>query len=226
MMPHLAVIFDLDGVIIDSHAVAYDLLGNSAQRFGCNVSAEEIRAWGSLSSRQFWTRIKANYGLTHSLDELVASYDENEEIALYQDMRPIAGIPELIGSLSRLSVPIGLATSASRKRTSAVLDLFRIGSFFSAVVCDDDVHASKPDPAVYLEAGRRLGVSPDRCVVIEDSANGIAAAHNAGMKCVGFAGLAHVKEDLQTADLVVTEMRALNFEILRVILERQKVEHT
>jgi len=81
-----AVIFDMDGVIIDSHSVAYQLLCATANQFGCNLTIEEIKTWGSLSSRQFWHRVKEEYNLPHELSELISSYDINKEIERYKEI--------------------------------------------------------------------------------------------------------------------------------------------
>nr|WP_090111440.1 HAD hydrolase-like protein [Cohnella sp. OV330] len=95
-MEAIAVIFDMDGVIIDSHSVAYHLLCATANVFGCPIAVDEIKSWGSLSARQFWKKVKDDYGLPHDLSELIKSYDQDKEIQMYKDMAPIEGVVQFI----------------------------------------------------------------------------------------------------------------------------------
>ncbi|WP_027084608.1 HAD family hydrolase [Cohnella panacarvi] len=199
------VIFDMDGVIIDSHSIAIRLLREAANSYGCNLSDEEIQSWGSLSSRQFWTKVKEDFQLPHELNELIQSYNVDREIDLYREIELIPGVRDFLVALRERGIKTALATSASRKRMNAVLDIFNIGKYFDQCVCDDEVEASKPDPEIFLLAASKLQVDPTRCVVIEDSRNGLLAAKSAGMKCVAFKGLAHVQEKMDGADIVLTD---------------------
>lgn len=200
-----AVIFDMDGVIIDSHSIAVRLLRETANGYGCTLTHEEIRSWGSLSSRQFWTKVKDDFHLPQGLNELIHSYNVDREIELYREIELIPGIRDLLIVLRERGIKTALATSASRKRMNAVLDIFEISECFDQCVCDDEVIASKPAPEIFVLAASKLEIAPSRCVVIEDSRNGLKAAKAAGMKCVAFKGLAHVQENMDGADLILTE---------------------
>lgn len=205
-----AVIFDMDGVVIDSHSVAYSLLCNAARSFGCDLTIEEIKAWGSLSARQFWQRVKDDHGLPHDMNVLISSYDVDQEIAMYEEIGLIEGVKELLQHLKEHGFKTALATSASKKRMDAVLDQFELRSLFHQSVCDNEVNQSKPDPAIFLLAASKLGVSPDKCVVIEDSYNGMMAAKSAGMTCIGYKGLPHVSERLEDADFLISHFNELH----------------
>ncbi len=206
-----AVIFDMDGVIIDSHSIAIRLLREAANRYGRSLTSDEIRSWGSLSSRQFWTKVKDDFHLPHELNELIQSYDVDKEIELYREIELIPGVRNLLSDLREHGFKIALATSASSKRMNAVLDIFEIRGYFDRCVCDDEVEVSKPCPDIFLLAAGKLGVNPSQCVVIEDSRNGLLAAKSAGMKCIGFKGLAHVHENMDGADLIVTDFNDREF---------------
>lgn len=107
-----AVIFDMDGVIIDSHSVAYRLLCEAANTFGCSLTIEEIKTWGSLSSRQFWTKVKEEYNLPYDISFLIESYNQDREIELYKSMEPIPGVKEFLYDIKSNQVKTALATSA------------------------------------------------------------------------------------------------------------------
>ena len=222
MMPFLnggitikAVIFDMDGVIIDSHSVAYELLCDAANKFGCNLTVDEIKKWGSLSSRQFWKRVKDEYGLPHDISTLVNSYDEDREIELYNRMNPIPGAKDFLKELKRNKIKTALATSASKKRMNAVIRLFDMHLLFDEFVCDEEVLASKPEPQIFLLASKKLAVSPSECVVVEDSENGKIAAKRAGMWCVGFKGLPHVEENMVGSDMIFNCFGELKVEYIK-----------
>ncbi|NOU94406.1 HAD-IA family hydrolase [Paenibacillus sp. LMG 31456] len=210
-----AIIFDMDGVIIDSHSVAYQLLCETANTFGCNLTIEKIKIWGSLSSRQFWTRVKEQYNLPHDISLLITSYNQDREIELYKFMEPVPGVKEFLHDIKRNQVKIALATSATKKRMDAVIDLFGLRTLFDVIVCDEEVVASKPDPQIFLLASQKLAVEPVECLVIEDSENGKIAAKKAGMKCLGFKGLSHVNENMEGSDMLFFSFNELNIKELQ-----------
>ncbi|MCR8630295.1 HAD family hydrolase [Paenibacillus radicis (ex Xue et al. 2023)] len=209
------IIFDMDGVIIDSHSVAYQLLCETANTFGCNLTIEEIKTWGSLSSTQFWTKVKEQFILPHEISLLIKSYNQDREIELYKFMEPVPGVKEFLYDIKRNQVKTALATSASKKRMDAVINLFGLHTLFDVIVCDEDVVASKPDPQIFLLASEKLAVEPVECLVIEDSENGKIAAKKANMKCLGFKGLSHVKENMDGSDLLFFSFNELNIKELQ-----------
>src|SRR5690554_6563086 len=111
-----AVIFDMDGVIIDSHSVALGLLCETANKFGCDLTIEEIKTWGSLSSKQFWQRVKNQFNLPFEVSELINSYDSEKEISKYEEIGLISGVYDLLLDLKKYNIKTTLATSASRSR--------------------------------------------------------------------------------------------------------------
>lgn len=189
--------------------VAYQLLCEAANKYGCNLTIEEIKKWGSLSSRQFWIRVKEEHNLPHNISVLIDSYDQDREIELYKGMDPIQGVRELLLEFKKNQIKTALATSASKKRMNAVIDIFQLHLLFDEVVCDEEVLASKPDPQIFLLASQKISVEPADCVVIEDSENGKIAAKKAGMRCIGFKGLPHVQENLEGSDIIIYDFNDL-----------------
>ena len=205
-----AVIFDMDGVIMDSHAIAQELLCHTAQRFGAPISIEEVKSFGALSSHQFWSAVKAKYGLPEAVEFYVAEYDDREEVKMYRDQGPIEGITDLIVDLHSHRIRLGLATSASRYRMMAVVNMFQLQTYFDAFICGEDVSNCKPDPEVFLTTAARLGAVPECCVVVEDSRNGLIAAKAAGMKCIAFTGSPNVEENLEGAELIIDNFSSIS----------------
>jgi HAD superfamily hydrolase (TIGR01509 family) len=176
-----AVVFDLDGVIIDSEHV-----WDEARR---ELAAERGGRWHERASRDMmgmsspeWSRYMHDViGLSEPPEEI------NEEVVhrldeLYRRELPLLG--GAVEAVERLAAhwPLGLASSSNRELIDLVLELSGVAQDFRATVSSEEVARGKPAPDVYLEAARRLGVAPERCAAIEDSENGIRSAKAAGMR--------------------------------------------
>lgn len=201
-----AVIFDLDGVVADSHPiheVAWKTLLTEAGLDPQTINVDFLYAGhprreilkhylGSLSDLeiQHWGRRK---------DEL---YEQAAKA-----LRPKPGITRVLSQLLAAKIACALATSAGSGRSVESLDVLRLSEYFSVVITGDDVRTPKPAPDIFLLAAQKLGVTPRSSVVIEDSVAGVRAAVAAGMKCVGFTSPRRVQELRDAgADAVVSEL--------------------
>ena len=183
-----AVVFDLDGVLLDSESVWGEAKRQLTEETGGMWHPEATREMMGMSSIE-WSRY-----LHDRLEVPMAPEEINDAvvrrmIALYRERLPLLpGAVEAVRSLSerwRLAV----ASSSNRPVIDLALELAGIGDAFDATVSSEEVDRGKPAPDVYLEAARRLGVAPDRCVAIEDSANGIRASKAAGMAVIAIPNL-------------------------------------
>lgn len=177
-----AIVFDLDGVVADSHRVheiAWTALLQEAAREPTeteNRFIHEGRKRSEIISRFFPQ----------------SSAEEKEALGLRKDelyyaniahLRPCPGVIEWLRKLSELEFPLALATCAGRSRTLHTLRQFGLETIFPVIVTGSDVPLGKPDPAIFLKAADLLGQAPEECLVIEDSVSGVAAAKAAGMPC-------------------------------------------
>jgi HAD superfamily hydrolase (TIGR01509 family) len=178
-----AVVFDLDGVIIDSEQVWDDVRERLAKERGGRWHEGAQAAMMGMSSPEWSAYMHDEIGLSESPEEI------NEEVvwrmlARYGDELPlIDGAVEAVRRLAD-AFPLAVASSSNRPLIETVLREARIDDRFDAVVSSEEVAAGKPAPDVYLEAARRLGVEPTHAAAIEDSSNGIRAAHAAGMRVI------------------------------------------
>jgi len=213
-----AVIFDLDGVVADSHPiheVAWKSLHVEAGLNPDSINVEFLYAGhprreilrhylGPLSDSeiQHWGRRK----------------DELYELAA-KNLQPKPGIPEALSQLLDAGIPCALATSAGRKRTLESLQVLGVKEYFSIVITGEDIHSPKPAPDIFLLAAQELNVRPQDAVVVEDSVAGVQAAIAAGMKCVGYTSAERAAELRQAgADVVLAELPKDAVEYFRLVV--------
>ncbi len=202
-----AVIFDMDGVIVDTEPISDQHAAHFLSQLGIDIPADFNDKFRGRTSLDFCRGMIEEFKLDKSVDELVIQLREShlKFVITHPDLKLIEGVENLIKKIHKKKLKLAVASSAGPKRINAILDLFGIKKYFQTIVSGDDVKKGKPDPGIFLIAARRLKVDPNLCVVIEDSTNGVLAAKSAGMKCIGFAGMSHNKSDLSEADLVIKD---------------------
>lgn len=207
----LAYIFDMDGVIIDSEPIHFEVDIETMEHYGLSITHEQLERFVGMTNPEMWAILKQEYPLTDTVEEIIEVQLASKISKLRaSNLTPIDGIAQLLHELNRSNIPIGLASSSPRRFITEVLSKFQIERYFQAVVSGEEVDKGKPAPDVYYEAARQLGVAPESCVVIEDSRNGIRAAKAAGMKCIGFVNENSGNQDLSAADRIVTSIREIN----------------
>jgi beta-phosphoglucomutase-like phosphatase (HAD superfamily) len=180
----IAVIFDLDGVLVDTEPWWHEVRVAYARAHGRAWTAEDSRACMGRNSAEWAVVMRERLGIAETpeaieravVDALVARYRTTA-------VPIVAGAPEAAARIAA-RVPAAIASSAHREVIGAALAATGLASLFGVVVSSDDVATGKPAPDVYLEAARRLGVEPSRCLVVEDSRNGVLAGRAAGMRVV------------------------------------------
>jgi HAD superfamily hydrolase (TIGR01509 family) len=205
-----AVVFDLDGVIVDTEHVWDEVREQLVADWGGRYSQVAQRAMMGMSSGEWSLYMHDELGLSRSPDEI------NDEVVRrmldrYEaDLPLLGGAVDAVRGLSR-SFPLAVASSSNRPLIDAVLHSAGIADCFAATVSSEEVARGKPSPDVYLEAARRLDVTPERCAAIEDSANGIRAAVAAGMRVVAYPNRHYPPdaEALALADTVIDSLAEL-----------------
>ncbi|WP_406417019.1 HAD family phosphatase [Streptomyces sp. NBC_00873] len=194
--PALSVIFDLDGTLVDSEPNYYEAGRRLLARHGVpDFTWEHHTRYIGISTRETLTALRAEYGIATPVDELLAGQD-----ALYLELARSSTevFPEMRKFVERLhqeGIATAVASGSSRAAIEAVLAGTGLGAYVTVYVSADEVAHGKPAPDVFLEAARRLGAAPGDCVVLEDAAPGVAAAHAAGMRCIAVPYVASTADD-------------------------------
>jgi HAD superfamily hydrolase (TIGR01509 family) len=204
------VIFDMDGVIVDSEPLNRRHIQLFLQKIGVPPGQEVKTNLKGLNARESWRRLMQEFQLDHNIEELIQQGRKSylEFLASITKLPEIPGAAELIQYLHRAGHPLALASSANPRRVDFFLEQLGLRKYFAAIVASDDVQRSKPAPDIFLLAAKRLAAKPADCIVIEDAANGVAAAKAAGMRCIAYAGSDHNTDDLSGADLIVKDFTA------------------
>jgi len=201
-----AIIFDMDGVLIDSETHYKVLEGELFDEIGVVIDLEEHRSYQGSSNPVMWSLIKEKHGLNQSLEELVAKTEHKviQFFAAFRRIEPMPGVLDLLQWLQSKGIKLALASSSSIEVISMVLDKSGLAPYFEVVVDCTEAGAGKPDPAIFLLAQRKLGLPKEACVIIEDSFNGIKAAKAAGISCIAFNGPGSEHQDQSAADWIVS----------------------
>lgn len=206
-----AVIFDMDGVIVDTEPLTDAHHKRYLQELGADLEAKPFEPQRGMNSRGTWEVFKEMYQLDHDIDFLIESGREKyvEHLKTLDEIPVVDGVVELIHQLHAAGYRIALASSSNPKRIDLFLNQLKLIDYFETAVSGDDVEHGKPAPDCYLLAAKRLGAQPQQCVVIEDALFGVRAAKAAGMKCLGFAGLPHNDQDLSEADVIIKDFHQI-----------------
>ena len=211
-----AVVFDLDGVLIQSEEVWDDVREKYVRERGGRYDSEIQRAMMGMSSPEWSRYLHEHAGVPDEPDAI------NVEVvrlmlAAYRDHLPL--IPGALDAVRRLAArfPLGLASSSNRELIDTVLDVAGLAPLFAATVSSEEVAHGKPAPDVYLEAARRLGIAPERCAAVEDSHAGIRSAKWAEMRVIAIPNASYPpdEEALTLADAVVDSLDELTVDVLR-----------
>ncbi|MBC8571115.1 HAD family hydrolase [Zongyangia hominis] len=206
-----AVVFDMDGVLIDSEPLHFQVLGELCQSLGFTLTWERFVPFIGKDEVTFWTWAIREHQLGAPMQDYIRTYLDrlNRFFTSTAHIPPIDGVVELLEALKREGMGIGLASSSAIRVIEDTLGTLGISQYFDALAGADQVGKSKPDPAVYRKAMEDLGVAPSECGAIEDSNYGMLAAKASGAFCVAYRNPSAGEQDLSMADAAVDSLREL-----------------
>jgi len=220
--PLAAVIFDFDGILIDSETPEYESHRQIFERCGATLTTDEwcdqIGLFTDGHEERWFRELCARSASPPDRDAYHA-----EKRRLFDAVVPAApmrGVAELLATITSAGIPMAIASSSTASWVEPGVERLRIGAFFRTVVTGEQVARRKPAPDIYLEAARRLGVDPRQTIAIEDSGPVLAAARAAGMKTVVIPHWLTERHDLSGADLRVAHAGELTLAALEALVEQ------
>jgi HAD superfamily hydrolase (TIGR01509 family) len=200
-----AVIFDMDGVVVDSEPYSMQALIDTLRRYGIEPTPGELQRSYGRRVRDDLVDYFARHGVRADVDTAIAHKHARYYHLAAGHLRALPGVDALLRRLREHGYRLALASSGDRIKVAFGVQALALNGIFEAVVTGDDVSRSKPDPEIYLRAAERLGVPPDECLAIEDAPAGVEAAKRAGMRCVAVTNSV-ARDQLHRADLIVTSL--------------------
>jgi len=209
-----AVIFDMDGVIVDSNPVHVVALRQYFTTIGLNLPESELEKRVFGRANKDW--IADLFG--DSLKPKEIQFHSQAKEKLYREMfapdiHPLKGSVPFLQSLKANHIPAAVASSAISENVEWVLQQTRTREYFDFYLSETNIQRGKPDPEIYLKAAERLHLSPAHCIIIEDSFSGVQAAKSAGCKVVAVT-TTHRPDEFKNVDLVIADFRELSIESL------------
>lgn len=208
------VIFDMDGVIVDTEPVHRYAYFQHFEELNIAVPEELYTSLTGLSTRNTFEKLKEQFGIDFEVENLIQRKRAifNDAFDNKEDLELIEGVENLIKNFHKNGMQLIVASSASKVTIDRVFRRFGLHQYFSHIVSGEDFPKSKPHPAIFEHAAS-LSVAPkENCIVIEDSTNGVKAAKAAGIICIGYNSVHSKDQDLALADLIVNHFDELNFE--------------
>ena len=215
-----AVIFDMDGVLIDSTEYTWKSFNKLLEEYSPHFSEEYIEKHLATSLKdliKIWEKEFKIKEFKFSVDDFSREAGKIQFELMEKDTKKLLD-PELIMLLDELKkshIKMAVATSSMKWRVNKMLELLGIRDYFEVIVTADDVNNHKPHPEVFLKSAEKMKVRSDECLVFEDAPNGVEAARRAGMKIVAKLTPHNSRKFLKNADIIINRFRELNLEKLR-----------
>lgn len=208
-MSPFAIIFDMDGVIVDSNPYHKISLRQFCEQHGFYLSDADLlnKIYGRTNND--WIR---NLFGDLPKERILALGEEKE--AMFRDLykneiQALAGLEDFLKKLEAQKIPKAIGTSAPRSNVDFVLAATQLEKYFTTILDQSNVEHGKPNPEIYLKVAARIGFAPAQCIVFEDSLSGVEAAQQAGAKVVGVT-TTHTKDELSHTDFVIADFKDLN----------------
>lgn len=204
-----AVIFDMDGLMVDSEPLQKEAWQVTLRRYGYEIDEALFAQMLGLRISEDAVLLRDRFSLPVTAEALLHQRMETFFAGLPGRVKAMPGLHELLAELRARGLRRGLATSGVRRYVEAVMRELDLDGTFGAMVVAQDVTRGKPAPDVYWLAAQRLNLLPAQCLVLEDAPNGVAAAKAAGMKCVAVPNEFTRSLDLSAADAILPSLLAV-----------------
>lgn len=214
----IGVIFDSDGVIVDSEQQSLTAFRQAIAEQGIFIPPEEVWQWCGLTDESIIKGLEEKYNRKIDLQQFTRrKFDIYFKLA-EKELRLFPGVIELLDKLEKANIPYALASSGPREKINFNLKKVGLLDRFKVIVSGEDVVESKPAPYIYLRAAELINRAPEECVVIEDSPNGLLGANRAGMVTIGLRTTFKDDSILRDADCILDSLEQVNLELLYSLL--------
>lgn len=207
-----AIIFDMDGVLLDSEPIYKQVQDDFFRELGLNISEKDYDEFIGLGMESMWKLIKSRNNLSFSISYLIA--ENNKKISTHieklSSLQPMPYLVDFLEFCKKNKKPTAVASSTAHKIVVQILKKIGIIQYFDKIVSGEEVKHGKPAPDIFLTAAARLKIPITDCLVIEDSENGVCSAKAAEAFCIGFKNPNSGNMDLSKADYIATDFKQIH----------------
>ena len=213
------VIFDMDGVIVDTEPVHHYAYNTHFKQLNIDVFPEMYASFTGNSTKNIFERLKLQFNLEDDVQSLVETKRNlfNNAFDSKEDLYLLDGVEVLIKDLYQNGMQLVLASSSATVTINRIFNRFGLHKYFSHIVSGENFPKSKPHPAIFQHAAFLSQTPVKNCIVIEDSTNGIKAAKAAGIYCIGYDSFHSKMQDYSLADMVISDFKELGYEKIKNI---------
>lgn len=220
-----AVIFDMDGVLIDSEPVHMEAHRRLMESLGLPFDKDYYMQFIGSTTDYMWSKIIKDFGITETPEELMTRSDNYvKEINGPEGYPVMKGVSELIKALHKAGLKLAVASSSGMSRINSSIDKIGVTGEFDYIVSGMDVEKPKPSPDIFLKAANGLNILPSECIVVEDSLNGMKAAKNAGMVCVMYENSSLGAQSSEYADYILQSFEGIDESFFNMVYAHTKGE--
>lgn len=211
------VIFDMDGVIVDTEPVHHYAYHQHFKQLNIEVTADMYASFTGNSTKNIFEKLKQQFDLKEDVQTLVETKRQlfNDAFDSKEDLFLLDGVEALIKDLHANGMQLVLGSSSAKVTINRIFNRFNLHQYFTHIVSGEDFPKSKPHPAIFEHAALLAQTPVENCIVIEDSTNGILAAKAAGIYCIGYDSFHSKMQDYSKADQVIRHFNELSFEKLK-----------
>jgi beta-phosphoglucomutase len=221
-MTHRGVIFDMDGVLVDSYQAHFHSWQRMLRQYGLDMNEEQFAGTFGRTSRDILQNLWPGKVAESSIATMDAQKEGFYREILQKDFPEMPGASELIRRLFAAGFRMAIGSSGPPENVKVVHSCLPAGENISASVNGMEVRHGKPDPEVFLLAAKKMGVEPRRCAVVEDALMGLEAARRAGMVAIALTGTTLREQLVEKADLVVENLGDLTVETINRLIDRNE----
>lgn len=204
-----AIIFDNDGVLVDSEPLHHTAEKETMAKYGVDITEKDFMKYVGVSTEKMINDWIQEFNLNVTFDEIANLHQRNLIRQFKAHLQPTPGSLDFLCYLKNQALKLAVASSSSHALVKTGLNKLDIYNLFETVVTAEEVEEAKPHPAIFFEVAQRLGMQPAECLVIEDSYAGVTAAKAAGMLCIGYKNTHSGDQNLSEADYIITHFDEL-----------------
>ena len=211
-----AVLFDMDGLMIDSESIQSKSFEEIIKEYGKQpiYNDQGIVQTVGISARDNWLQLAQTYSLNEDIDVLIEKKRQVYESLLLKNLSPMPGLINLLNHLANYPVKKAVVSSSAKRNIDIVVNQLGITQHFDTFVSGEQVKHGKPAPDIFLEAANLLHVEPSNCLVLEDAVTGVQSAKSAGMKVIAVPNKFTAHQDFSAANKIISSLKDINWETI------------